>query len=230
MSQDSLTTTILTAALASGLCTAILSKLLDIISMHLKQKNDEKVRLAKEKEEFYNNYLHEKREAYIEALKKLAIVRAAFDITYENVCIDSQIREMIENMNRDAPLMSAKIRLYSTDEIYHLFWRLSKWTIFSFPRNYEQQRLMENGKEMFSLYTTILARLMQNDLGYRDFVKKPDLIKCPKCGKEHDAYKTCECGLSWSETFDTISKDIAAKWKEKENLQNQNVVGEENVK
>lgn len=174
--------------------------------------------------------MYEKQEAYIEALKKFAIVRAAFDITNEQLRIDSDIRNLIKEVNNAAPTTSAKMRLYSSDEIYSLFWKLSKWTRFAFPCNYEQQHLMENGKDVFSKYTTVLARLMQNDLGYRDFIEKPDLIRCPKCGKEHDTYKACECGLSWSETFDMISKKILLEWQEKENIQSKYDSTQENGK
>ncbi len=35
---------------------------------------------------------------------------------------------MIEEMNKDATLISAKIRLYASAEVYNIYWQLIQWS------------------------------------------------------------------------------------------------------
>lgn len=47
---------------------------------------------------------------------------------------------------------------------------------YAFIRRSGQWRLAENGKKNFSVYTTLLAWLMQENLGYQDYDNNPEMI------------------------------------------------------
>lgn len=44
-------------------------------------------------------------------------------------------------------------------------------------------------KKMFSVYTTLLVRLMQKEMGYRDYVKNSETATCPECGNNKMSIK-----------------------------------------
>lgn len=55
---------------------------------------------------------------------------------------------------------------------------------------------------------TLLARLMQEDLGYRKYNFEHDMIVCPECGCEHDVVSKCpQCGLAYSQ-FEIKAQEI----------------------
>ena len=80
---------------------------------------------------------------------------------------------------------------------------------------------MENGKEAYSLYTTVLARLMQEDLGFREYVGNPETVVCPNCGREHDAYKKCECGMTMNQTMERIGEGLREAFEEENQRETQ---------
>lgn len=187
---------IVLVALTSGFLSAILVKLLDILQEWKKQKADEKLRLRKKKEETLDTYIQEKKNVYIEALKKLSELRAGFNITYDFPYTNDRINKKIDDLNQNASELSAKIRLYASDDVFSVYWQLAHWNKYTYTRRSGQWRLSQEGKEQFSIYMTLLARLMQKDLGFREYVEEPEMITCPNCGCEHDPYKTCKCGLT----------------------------------
>lgn len=193
---------IVLAAFASGFLSAILVKLLDILQEWINQKADEKLRLKKKKEETLDTYIQEKKNVYIEALKKLAELRSGFDITYDFPYNNERINEKIDALNQNASELSAKIRLYASDDVFSVYWELAHWRKYAYTRSSGQWRLSQESKELFSINMTLLARLMQKDLGFREYVEEPEMIVCPECGIEHDPYKTCKCGLTWKQTMD----------------------------
>ena len=66
-----------------------------------------------------------------------------------------------------------------------------------------------------SLNVTFLARLMQADIGYRDYVMNPEKVKCPSCKRGHDFYKTCKCGMTWDKTMEEIQKPLKEELEKK---------------
>ena len=64
---------------------------------------------------------------------------------------------------------------------------------------------------------TLLARLMQKDLGFREYVEEPEMITCPNCGCEHDPYKTCKCGLTWKQTMEKYMESLRNAWEDAQN-------------
>lgn len=207
MNQD-----ILTAALASSFLSTVCAKLIDCAHEWNKARNDEKKRILQRKEQKEDFYNEEKREVYIEALKKLSIVRAGFDVTNDFPYNNKSVSELIEKANSDVDMLSAKIRLYASDDVYNLYSQLSRWSRFAFTRSSGQWRLMEEGKELFSVYVTLLARLMQEDMGYREYLENPETVMCPNCGVEHDAYKKCRCGFTWQETIEILGTGLRDAW------------------
>lgn len=205
---------ILLTALASGFLSAILVKLLDILQEWKKQKVDEKLRLKKKKEDAYDSYIQEKKNIYIEALKKLSELRAGFDVTYDFPYTNQELNKKIDELNRNASEVSAKIRLYASDDVFSVYWQLAHWSKYAYTHSSGQWRLSQESKEQFSIYTTLLARLMQKDLGFREYVEDPEIITCPKCGQKHDAYQKCKCGLTWKETMTKIGEAMRQSWEE----------------
>ena len=149
--------------------------------------------------------MKEKKETYLLGLERLSLIRTGFDITIDFPYKDEQVNDLIQQLNHTAIAFSAKMRLYASDDIYYVYQMLSDWQRFSFTKSSGSWRLFQDGKEIFSVYVTFLARIMQEDLGYREYVKNPEMIICPDCGKEHDPYRQCSCGLTWRETMNRYS-------------------------
>ncbi len=191
-------------------------KVIDIFREESLRKAEENKKIIEKKEQFKEDYIAEKKAMYIDALKKLAEIRVGFDYTRDGLMISEHLRKKIDEINENAPEFSAKLRLYSSDDIYNMYWNLAKWSRFAYTGSVNSWRLVSRSKEMFSLNTTFLASLMQADLGYRDFVLNPEKVKCPKCHKEHDAYKTCKCGMTWNQTLDEIQKPLREEWEKRQ--------------
>lgn len=204
---------IVLAAFASGFLSAILVKLLDIMQERRNQKIEEKMRKLKKEEEERDTYIEEKKSIYIEALKKLVALRTGFDMTYDFPYDNKQINKMIEDINNDAFDLSAKIRLYASDEVFDVYSQLASWRRYAFTRS-GQWRISSVDKERYAIYLTLLARLMQKDLGFREYIEEPEMVTCPKCSKKHNAYKTCKCGMTWKETMIKIGETMRQSWEE----------------
>ena len=219
--------TIALSAFSSGFLSTVLVKVIDNLHEDALRKFEEKKKIIEKKEQFKDDYIAEKKAVYIEALKKLAEIRVGFDYTRDGLKIPEHLRKRIDEINENASELSAKLRLYSSDDIYNVYWNLAQWSKFSYAGSVNSWRLGSRSKELFSLNTTFLARLMQVDLGYRDFVLNPEKVVCPKCQKEHDAYKACKCGMTWSQTIEEIQKPLREEWekRQKELLEQENSTG-----
>ena len=68
-------------------------------------------------------------------------------------------------------------------------------------------KLIENSKWAFDMQITVLARLMQEDLGYRKYNDGIDVVICPKCGCEHDVISKCPtCNMTYNELQEEAKK------------------------
>lgn len=169
-----------------------------------------------------DEYLTKKEEAYVGALGYLLNIRRGFDYTQDDVrlndCIKKEIKESIELLKKNAPL----IRLYSSDRIYRFYHNLTEYCQYAYARN-NGKRLFEESKEAFNNQITILSRLMQEDLGIRKYDDFPDKITCPECAREHDIFKTCFCGLTFEQLQTKLieSVKIANEVHNNENVENE---------
>lgn len=173
----------------------------DKIFNYIKERHENK---DKKRDDF-----NEKKErAYIGALKRLLQIRHGFDYTKEDLARSEQHKEMIKKDNDSFAEISPQLRLYSPDKIFNMFQELVVFARFAYaPQN--GPRLIENSKWAYNLQITILARLMQDDLGYRKYNPDHDLIVCPNCGKEHDFISKCpKCGLSFNDLRKKADEDL----------------------
>lgn len=145
-------------------------------------------------------YLEKKEKVYIAAIGRLLQIRRGFDYTREMVINNDHLRDIIEKDSLSFAEFSPQLRLYSTDRIFNKYHDLAANARFAYaPQN--GPRLIENSKWAYDMQITLLARLMQEDLGYRKYNSEHDIIICPDCGCEHDIVAKCpRCGM----TFDAL--------------------------
>lgn len=187
--------TILVAIISAGLATLI-NSIFQIINRALDTKKDNKGK-EQEKESLYKE---KKEEAYIAALDRLLQIRRGFDYTSDDVMRSEQLREMIQKQTQEFIIISPKLRLYASDNIFHQYESLMSFSQFAYASPYGP-RLAEESKRLYDVQITQLAHLMQEDLGYREYNNGPDTIICPECGEKHDIVKACpSCGM----TFDKL--------------------------
>lgn len=170
--------------------------------MDQKQKKREKEYLRQEK------YFEKKEKVYIAALERLLQIRRGFDYTWEDVVHDKMLKEEIDKGNSAFIEISPQLRLYSTDSIFDKWhWLAREYREFAYA-HLEGRRLFEESKWAFDFQITMLARQMQDDLGYREFNKSYNVIKCPKCKREHDLISKCpKCGMTL-EKLQEMSEEV----------------------
>lgn len=146
-----------------------------------------------------NSYIEKKEEVYIAAIERLLQIRRGFDYTREMISRDDKIRATIDNDNVQFAKISPKLRLYSTDKIFNMYYQLAFFARFSYaPQN--GPRLFENVKWAYDTQIILLSRLMQEDLGYRKLDAEHDMIVCPECTTQHDIISKCpKCGMTYCE-------------------------------
>lgn len=191
--------TIQIAIISAGLATLIncifqlVNKLIDN-SKENKENKDKKKSL----------YIDKKEKVYIAAIGRLLQIRRGFDYTREMVNHNKQILANIEKENMEFSKIAPQLRLYSTDKIFNKYLVLAKYASFAYAPQ-TGPRLIVNSKWAYDMQITLLARLMQEDLGYRKYNTDYDVINCPECGCRHDMISKCpQCGL----TFDDLQKKI----------------------
>ena len=82
------------------------------------------------------------------------------------------------------------------------------FSIYAYAHENEP-RLFEDSKQAYNMQITLLARQMQDDLGYRKYNNSCDTIMCPECGIEHDIILKCpNCGMSYEELLKKTEKII----------------------
>lgn len=167
-------------------------------------KNEEKARLYQEKKE----------QVYIAALDRLIQIRRGFDYTSNNIMHSNQLQEIINKQNQDFIQIAPKLRLYAPDNIFNQYQCLVSWGKYAYAAPHGP-RLFEESKKTYDLQITLLARRMQDDLGYRKYNNIHDTIQCPDCGTIHDIVGKCPtCGMTYEnlqikaqEIFNQVQKD-----------------------
>ncbi|MBE6702667.1 MAG: hypothetical protein E7585_04555 [Ruminococcaceae bacterium] len=197
------TQTIIIALISAGLA-ALVNCIFQIINKIIDYRRADRM----DKQDDEKEYISKKEKIYIAALDRLLHIRRGFDYTREMARLHKNLQEEIEKSNAAFCEIAPQLRLYSTDKIFNEYQRLAMFSIYAYaPAN--GPRLIENGKWAYSAQITLLARQMQEDLGYRKYNKACDRVRCPTCGAEHDMIAKCpDCGLSYEEMLHKIEELI----------------------
>lgn len=182
---------IITAIISAGLG-ALVAGIFQLINKIIDNKKEKKLMVEQEKKDFNQK----KEQAYINAIRKLLFIRRGFDITLDMMATNKNLYEELNDESKTFVTTDPTIRLYASDAIYRQFYKLNSYKIYAYTNSW---RLFEEAKAAFDIKVNILSRLMQKDLGYRKYDEEPDNIECPNCGKEHDAFVTCNCGLTYEQ-------------------------------
>ena len=188
------TNPILIAVISAGLASLVncifqlVNKLIDLKKSN--RDNDKKQKaLHQEKKE----------QVYIAALDRLLQIRRGFDYTSLDYQRYDKVREMFDAGNSAFVSVSPKLRLYASDRIFRMYQQLASWSEYALAPPHGP-RLMENSKWAFDAKISLLAHLMQAELGYRNDREGCDSIQCPGCGTVHDiALKCPKCGMTFEE-------------------------------
>ena len=189
-----MTETVQVAIISAGLAALIncifqiINRLVDLKKASI-DKEDEEAKMYKEKKE----------QVYIAALDRLLQIRRGFDYTSDDYMKWEKVRERLDTENSTFITISPKLRLYASDRIFREYQKLALWSKYSFaPLN--GPRLFENSKWAFDAQITLLAHLMQAELGYRKEGDEQDIVQCPDCGAVHDIVLRCpNCGMTYEQ-------------------------------
>ena len=184
---------IIIAIISAGLATLV-NCLFQFINKLIDNHREDK----KHAQENKNEYIEKKEKVYIATIDRLLQIRRGFDFTREMLFKNEKLQKTVESQNLSYAEVSAQLRLYSTDKIFNEYMRLFRFSCFSYAPE-SGPRLFEESKWAYDMQITLLARQMQEDLGYRKYNSEPDLITCPECGRIHDIVSTCSCGLTFSQ-------------------------------
>lgn len=156
-----MTETVQVAIISAGLA-ALINCIFQIINRLVDLK---KASIDKEEEEA-KMYKEKKEQVYIAALDRLLQIRRGFDYTSDDYMKWEKVRERLDTENSTFITISPKLRLYASDRIFREYQKLALWSKYSFaPLN--GPRLFENSEWAFDAQITLLAHLMQAELGYR---------------------------------------------------------------
>lgn len=182
------------AIISAGLA-ALINCLFQLVNKLIDNAKERRENISKE----LATYKEKKEKTYIAAIGRLLQIRRGFDYTREMVIRSNQLRDYIAKENRVFAEISPQLRLYATDKIFNKYHELAAYARFSYaPQN--GPRLMEDSKWAYDTQITLLARLMQEDLGYRKYSFEHDMIICPECNCEHDIVSKCpQCGMTYSQ-------------------------------
>lgn len=160
-------------------------------------------------EEKKDTYISKKEEVYIAALDRLLQVKRSFDYTQEDILLHDNLKKMANKQSQEFMTIAPKLRLYASDNIFNQYQNLMLFSRYSYvPEN--APRLMEEAKEIYSIQITLLARCMQEDLGYRQYSKELDMIQCPKCKTMHDIVGTCpKCKMTYKQLQEILQQNIS---------------------
>lgn len=189
-----MTETVQVAIISAGLA-ALINCIFQIINRLVDLK---KASIDKEEEEA-KIYKEKKEQVYIAALDRLLQIRRGFDYTSDDYMKWEKVRERLDTENSTFITISPKLRLYASDRIFREYQKLALWSKYSFaPLN--GPRLFENSKWAFDAQITLLAHLMQAELGYRKEGDEQDTVQCPDCGAVHDIVLRCpNCGMTYEQ-------------------------------
>lgn len=198
MDNQILYTTLISAgvgALVTGIF-QIINKTIDTVREKRKTKKQDK-------DTFYGK----REQAYLQALRKLLFIRKGFDITRELLDRNETLKNEYNSEIDSFRMIDPTIRLYASDKIFQQYNNLTSYKIYAYCTE-NSWRLFEEAKTAFDIKVNILSRLMQKDLGYRKYDEEPNNIKCPNCGKEHDAFVTCRCGLTYEQLQNKLDETL----------------------
>ena len=189
-----MTETVQVAIISAGLA-ALINCIFQIINRLVDLK---KASIDKEEEEA-KMYKEKKEQVYIAALDRLLQIRRGFDYTSDDYMKWEKVRERLDTENSTFITISPKLRLYASDRIFREYQKLALWSKYSFaPLN--GPRLFENSKWAFDAQITLLAHLMQAELGDRKEGDEQDTVQCPDCGAVHDIVLRCpNCGMTYEQ-------------------------------
>ena len=189
-----MTETVQVAIISAGLA-ALINCIFQIINRLVDLK---KASIDKEEEEA-KMYKEKKEQVYIAALDRLLQIRRGFDYTSDDYMKWEKVRERLDTENSTFITISPKLRLYASDRIFREYQKIALWSKYSFaPLN--GPRLFENSKWAFDAQITLLAHLMQAELGYRKEGDEQDTVQCPDCGTVHDIVLRCpNCGMTYEQ-------------------------------
>ena len=189
-----MTETVQVAIISAGLA-ALINCIFQIINRLVDLK---KASIDNEEEEA-KMYKEKKEQVYIAALDRLLQIRRGFDYTSDDYMKWEKVRERLDTENSTFITISPKLRLYASDRIFREYQKLALWSKYSFaPLN--GPRLFENSKWAFDAQITLLAHLMQAELGYRKEGDEQDTVQCPDCGAVHDIVLRCpNCGMTYEQ-------------------------------
>lgn len=186
-------------AIISATLGVSISGIFQLISQLANKYLDKKLAEETNEQKRRTEYIAKKEEIYIAAIDRLLQIRRGFDYTREMTMFNKAIQEEIEKNNSSYFEVSPRLRLYATDKIFNNYQQLALFSRYAYASQ-NGPRLIENSKWAFDMQITILARQMQDDLGYRKYNDGYDTITCPACGKEHDMISECpNCGMSFKE-------------------------------
>lgn len=200
-------------AIISASFGTVISGICRLFSRHFDQKDKAKERIEARKEEFEKK----KEEVYIAALDRLLQIKKGIELHASNLSTD-EIEE-IRKKNREFEEIAPRLRLFSDDAIFDEYSMLAEgYKRFAYNRNCG---LFEESKWAFDFKISVLARKMQDSLGYREFNKSCQKVICPSCGKEHDYLKNCQCGMTFDELVIKANEIV---------LQAENIFSEQDIK
>lgn len=199
-------------AIISGCSGAFITCMFQLINKWIDKKKGDRDREYEEAK----LYRDKKEEVYIVALDRLLQIRRGFDYTSNDYMQSKVFREKVDADNAVFISIAPKLRLYSTDKIFRDYQKLALCSKYSFAKP-NGPRLIENSKWAFDLKVTLLARLMQDELGYRRNRDTVDTIQCPECGTVHDIVGKCpKCGM----TYEALQIKAEEIYKQAQEIQN----------
>ena len=175
-----------------------------------KEKRDKE----EEKERIYSE---KKEQVYIAVLDRLLQVRRGFDYSKEFVERNDEYKKWLDEQNQKYMEISPKLRLYASDTIFRLCKHFILYARFTYTP-ITGPKLSEKSKELYDIGISLVARFMQEDLGYRKYSKLNDEIKCPQCGRNHDLMGRCPgCKMSYDELLKMLYEDMENQKEDNEN-------------
>lgn len=189
----------MTETIQVAIISASLAALINCIFQILNRLIDLKKASADKAEEEARLYKEKKEQVYIAALDRLLQIRRGFDYTLDDAMRNKRLKEMIDNQNQIFIEISPKLRLYAPDNIFNQYQFLISFGKFAYAPLHGP-RLFEESKRAYDTQITLLARRMQEDLGYRKYSNAHDTIQCPDCGTIHDIVSNCPtCGMTYEQ-------------------------------
>lgn len=194
---------ILIAIISAGL-SALITCLFQLVNKLIDNRQESRQKKNSE----LASYKEKKEKVYIAAIGRLLQIRRGFDFTREKAFLNDELKEEMHKCNVEYMEIASQLRLYASDLIFTEYYRLAMYSRFAYaPQN--GPRLIETSKWAYDTEIVILARLMQEDLGYRKLTSEYQPFICPKCNKEHDIYSKCpSCGMTYSELKKVLQESL----------------------